>query len=638
MAQPIRWSGIVVPNGGIDERFSAQKIPDNKWTAAKDVEPTTKGVRRRPGSSKSNTVAVTSGTDPISFTGIVFFEKSDASLTRHLLTGSDGKLYKNTGGTALSAVSTDVLFATSSDAHTSWAIGQDRVFITDDGTNLSRRFWVNGTADTVNNEGISPPTDAITATAAANTNSTLASGDYYVDYIFWDNDLGQPSNAKYDFVAASSVTVNLAASSASEIQISGLATAVARSGDRATHVRIYIQLPGSSIFRFAGASEGQITLGTATATITADNTTTEAETEHDVPPKHGIKVTAENRQFIADIDGQPSWVQYSLVSGTSPFYESFPPLNFRRFGVNEGDRVTALAFMPPRTLIVGMQDSLYAIDARQPGTSDRIKIASGIGIAGKNACKVIGRRLYFVSDGHDHKGMFVWPGAGEPAQVPGIHATFKGLSATRVPYASCAHLDPGDERHQWWTLIPISATGSRILVYDYMLDAWTVYHRHGNIIGEVESNNQTSVMLGGRDGFEYQHDSGTDDAGTSYTAWVTFGAEDFGDANAMKRLRGVRYVAQRKASNAAMSLNIEVDYGDRPAVTGTLTYPSFGNAFVWGTSVWGAGAVWGGANKDTNRRLKLHGGAGRVFQPTYSGDNDWYLKALAYGVQLLGRE
>ncbi len=147
-----------------------------------------------------------------------------------------------------------------------------------------------------------------------------------------------------------------------------------------------------------------------------------------------------------------------------------------------------------------------------------------MGIAHHLAGVVVDRRLYFVSDADQRKGLFVWDGGARPISLstpdlstghPGLDDTFKGLNQARLKYVSCANLATGDGRAQWWTLASSSAqtVQDRIIIYDYGLNAWTVYKTGAdmNVIGQVDVSSINEVFIGYTNGAECQADSGTTD-------------------------------------------------------------------------------------------------------------------------------
>jgi hypothetical protein len=793
-----------VPNGGIDETVSPQKLPDNKWTSALDVEPLFDGVRLRPGSSKSNTDALQAinlsyeggtsdrefnsgnnvyisqsftvggsgisvfrvaarlkdlvgnptgniaaaiytddagspgkpnvvvpnadfgdfseaaqadigseykwfvfeisspgvslsastiyhlvlrhstapgtGTDNYSveevttpsgyaggnvststdasiwvsvaaadlnfriyagaanITAIADYRLSDATTSRHLVV-ADGEVYKNVSGTMTAVSSRDRLTLTAGqDTFPSWVVGQDRWLMTNN-TEISKKFYVLSGTEYYENEGIAAPTAVPTVGESGSGNTTHLGadpGEWEVDYYYYNEDLSQPSDRKYQGVAADSPSATISATG-EQIDISNLPATTVRENDRATHIYIEVKAPSSNVFRYIT----KVAIGTTTATITDADfpTTVEGEYEHAVAPIHEIKEIAENRQFIGNIASFPYRVMYSAIIGATPYYESFPATNTRDFGKGDGDYITALAFVPPRSLVVGFKNSIWAMDPRRPGTSDRFLISDNVGIAGHLARYVVGNKLFFVSDAETNKGIYVWNGRGEPQLILGLDDTFKGFDNTRYKYASTAHLAPGDNRFQWWFTGTSTVGGSehdRIVVYDYVLGAYTVYKKGtGNVLGNIEESGASKVYLGGTDGFEYLQDSGTDDAGTSYIGKFTMKAFDFKAAEIIKRLRFVDFALTRKTVLGSPTLEVEVDYGEKQGARTTLTQDdTSGTSFTLGTSTLAPTGTdtLGSGGKDSYQRSRLRT-SGRVFQPTVTSNLDFYLKLLKFGFQ-----
>lgn len=563
-----------------------------------------------------------------SINSITLYPITSPAVTYRLVSHG-GEMYSEEAGT-MRPVSTLERSTLASGADLKWsvAIGQDLAHITD-GSAVGRVFYRIGATEYWENEGLARPATAITLTAAAG--GTLPNGTWYVDYYFWNNDLAIKSNTNYQGVNAASVVL---AGANGTINVSGLPATVARTGDRATHIRLSIKGPGFTGFRYSGV---QVTLGTTTASITADNSTTPIEYDDDVAPVHAIKLVADNRQFIArGITGQPGRVMFSKISGADAFYSSFPILNYRDFGRGDGDYVTALAFVPPRSIVVGLKNSVWMIDSRNPLTSDQVLIAKGVGIAGALSWIVVGRNLFFVSDADRTKGMMLWDGS-EVRNIGGLDTTFKALNQSRLQHVSCAHMATGDGRFQWWTLASRGGQTAhdRCLMYDYNLNAWSVYSIGGELLGTIEeADNIARVWIGRTDGFVRRSDSGSMDAGAAYTATVQGRDEQFGAPGLYKRLRAIRYFA-KGFSTGGINLAIEVDYSERPTINASLQQAPGGVGSILGSGVLGAFIL--GSTGNVYRKKNLHG-SGRTFTSNFSGANPWHLLSYTYGVQPTGRK
>lgn len=576
-------------------------------------------------------------------TAIADYRLSDASTSRHLIVAG-GKLFKNVAGTVTQITSTEYAagatpFSTSANVLQSWAVGQDRWFVTD-GTDEPKKFYVLSSTEYFENEGIAPPTATPTA-AVGGAGDPLTDGAWEFDYLYWNNDLGIASELRFLELPPAGMKVT---TTSDEVNITGLPSAVVRTGDRATHKRIYAKSPGSTIFRLIKT----ISLAATSATILgADEDAIGAQNDpvgsHVIAPNHTIKVVGENQQFISGIAATPYRVYGSNIIGVTPYYESFPVNRFRDFGRGDGDYVTALFFMPPRTLVVGCRNSIWAVDARRFLTSDRFLISKEVGIAGHRAGCVSGNRLYFWSDAERNKGPYVWQGQDEPQLLMGIDDTFKALTLTRLKYTSCEQYSPGDNRFQWISLAT-SGGGSQhdiVLVYDYVLGAWMYWTRPAlrfvNVLGSVEGSTGSRIYMGGYDGFEYQHDSGTTDAGAVYSASVKLKRFDAGSPQTTKRLRWCEYVAEAQ-SDGSMLLTVERDVGVRGRITVPLPQQGplgSGGVFELGTSELGGGSVLGGG-EDLQQRVSVRGRCKR-WQPTISAETDFFLKGIAFGVQPAAR-
>ena len=613
----VQWTDWVVPNGGIDESASDHDLPPQKWARAFDVEPLPTGCRSRNGKTKVNSAAI-SGTPAV--TGILDYRLSDA-VTERLLVAAGAEVYKEVSG-VMTAVSPGAgTFTVGADTHPAMNVGSDIAFISN-GVETPKKFFIRSATEYWANDGIAPPTTTPTAVAAAG--GTLTAGVWHVDYYYWDDLLGIKSNTRYQGVGGIAVTV----SGTQKITVSGLPSAVARVGDRVTHLRISLQNPSGGIFRFSGTAEGQIALGTTTATITTDATTNEPDYDDDPAPVHSLATVGANQRFIAGIAAFPWRVYASKINIVAPFYESVPSLNYRDFGRGDGDYVTALAFIPPSTLIVGMRNSVWALDARRFLTADPVLISKNVGIAGGNSFMVVGRALFFVSDSDRMKGMMLWDGS-KVTPLLAIDKTLKTFSPTRLRYASCGHLAPGDNRFQWWTLF-----GTRALVYDYGLDAWTVYRHSGNIIASAaKAGAIAKVKIGGADGFLYDADTGSTDSGVAITGTFTAKRYDFGAADATKRVRFLR--AEGGGTNDShLDVQFEPDIQGFPSFSGRLDFSGVPGSLL-GTGTLGS-FILGSSDPVISTRVGLVGVC-RNAQPSFSSSVPWHLRGYALGAQILRR-
>lgn len=618
----IQWSDWVVPNGGIDESKSDHDLPPEKWASGVDVEPLPTGCRARYGKTAVNDTPLDGA-----ITGILDYETSDGA-ERRLLVAAGTEVYKEVSGT-MTVVSPDAgTFTEDADNHPSMVVGNDMAFISN-GVEEPQRFFIRSSTEYWANDGIAAPTADPTLTLVAA--GDLTAGEWAVDYYYWDEVTQTKSNTRYQGEATLTLTL---ASTLLAINVSGLPATVARAGDRATHIRISLKAPASGIFRFAGEAEGQVPLGTTTATITTDAMTNEPDYDDDVAPIHSIATVGANQRFIAGLTDFPWRVKASKINIVAPFYESFPSDNYRDFGRGDGDYVTALAFIPPATLIVGMKNSVWALDARRFLTSDPVLISKNVGIAGKNSFMVIGRALFFVSDSDRMKGMMMWDGQ-QVRPLTAIDKTFKTLIPGRIRYASCAHLAPGDDRFQWWTLITASGSSqNRVLMYDYALDSWSVYRHSGNVLGTAaEAGELALVKIGGTDGVLYDADTGITDDGDAITATFTAKRLDYGAPDSPKRARFIRAEGDG-STNSSLDVRFEPDQQGYPSFSTRLDFDRSDGSFL-GSGVLGKFILSSGSPVISVRSGLI--GVARNLQPTFTGDSRWHLRGYSLGVQVLRR-
>jgi len=569
-------------------------------------------------------------------TAICDYQKSDGT-QRHIIT-ADENIYKNVDGVVslvdgqmLRGIRREEVGGRDPDVqYPSWSNGGDRLFLTDY-TTESRKFYVDDDGvERVEIEGLFKP--AVTPTLGEAVAGGLLDGTYYVDYHFYNYRTGARSNPMDSGIGTASFTQILdIETDDNTLTVDDLPTGptLGTLGESATHIRIMVKEPGSSIYRLAK----EIPIGTTSASITSDDKpfTIEDEYNHNPPPVHAVRIYAENRNFIADLRGTsgeagtaagnlglPWRLQWSAINGITPYIESYPTLQYRDF--DKSDRITALAFMPPRTLIVGMTRSVVAIDARRPGTSDVLQLTSTVGVAHHRSIIVIDSVLYWLSD--NPRGFYKWePGMREPERMRGADKVLSTLDQTRFTLASTARLPEDKDRSQWWTLLSSdsASTHDTLLVHDRAMNppmgSWTVFEkpagREGSIIGTVLESGTTKMYLGGVDGIEREQDTGDTDDGTEFTGSVSLKAFDFQQQGATKRFRGIQTIVEG-SDDSDLTLAVERDLGNLPTQTAEMDpSPSGGDRIV-----------------KTHERTR-----GLVLRPTYSGKKPWRIKDVSMNIQ-----
>jgi len=559
--------------------------------------------------------------------GLFEYKLSDGQSER-LLVVSGGEIWDE-GGSSLST-RLRVRLEYGDAFYVATSVADDIAFISD-GENTPIKFHMDDGTDYVGNDGIAPPTAVPVAVVAAG--GSLALGDWEVDYYYWNDRLQTKSNTKYQGGTGVAVTT---AGGNRTINISGLPAAAAREGDDVTHIRISLKAPSSGLYRFAGVAQGQVAIGTTTASISVDAMTNEPEYDDDVAPVHAIACAGANQRFVVPVD-QPWLVRASKLSGIGSFVESFPTWNTRAFAKGEGDYITALAFISPATLVVGCKNSVWALDARSFLTAEPVLISKNVGIAGKNSYMVIGRTLYFVSDSDRTKGLMTWDGASVRPLVA-IDKTFKLLSAAKHKAASCALLAPGDTRFQWWIALSTtnSAAHDRMIVYDFALEAFTVYRMPSHIIASVSAGGAVSgVKIGSVDGILYDADTGLTDNGAAINGELTMRRNDFEQPDAAKRVRWIR-AEGRGAPDGNVAVRFQEDLYDYDSFGCVLDFAAADTTPLWLGSTWG-GSTWGGTAVSPVSTASSLCGLSRAVQPKFYNAGYWTLRAFSLGVQVTGR-
>ncbi len=557
---------------------------------------------------------------------------------RHILCFTK-TVYKNVSGTLTSLGTFDTDHG--ADVHPSLVTCDGRLCMTNGkSSDPSKKFYIYSASPKFENEGISKPTTQMAVAKGAA--GDLDDGLYYVDYYYVNKEtpreiISNPRN-EGDIAVAVSATTDAGAASGS-LTITGMATAVDRTNDRATHKRIMVLGPGTGgKWVYSGV---EVTLATADVNIVdKDLFGAEAEFDHDVPPTHGIKMAGAERQFITDIKDQPKRVQWSRARGTLVSVESFPPFNRVDLGIGD-DKTTALALVPPSIVLVGMRNSIWALDETQPSRKPEL-VSNRVGIAGHKAITVIGREAFFWSDSEKHKGAFRFDGR-NVRPMTALDKTINGEGGTpnlnmgRISLASCAHYASGDTRFQWWTALSTFGESEHdlILVYDYALDAWTKFRIKANVLGEVEVSSQNKLFIGTVAGRELQADSGNDDIGSAISGEVTLKPLTFGDMHDRTHIRGL--ITRSQTTNLGdllLVLTSDLGFsGEAQSVTAIL-----GQAGAAG-SVLGTGTLDAFTLAGSGEIIRKHNfrSVARIFEAKFSGTSDWYINRLAWRIRESGR-
>ncbi len=558
--------------------------------------------------------------------------------TRHILVFTQ-TIYKNVNGvlTSLGTFDTDH----GADVHPSLISCDGRLLATNGVSgDPSKKFYLDGGTARFANEGISKPTAQLAGTKGSA--GDLNDGEYFIDYYYVDKTsprevISNPRDEGNTAVAFG-VTTD-AGPNAGSISITGMAAAVARTNDRATHKRLMILGPGTANkWVYAGV---EVAIATTTASIVdKDLFGAEAEFDHDVPPTHSIKASGAERQFIAGIENNPRRVQWTRARGTLVSVESYPPFNRKDLGVGD-DQTTALALVPPNTVLVGMRNSIWALDETQPSRPAEL-ISNRVGIAGHKGVTVIGRQAFFWSDSENHKGPFKYDGRNVVPLVA-LDKTVNGeggtpnLNLSRIPLISCAHYAAGDTRFQWWSAVSQAGESAHdlILVHDYNLNSWTKYRLPANVLGEVEVSNQNALFIGSVAGRELQADQGNDDIGAPINGEVTLRPLTFGDIHDRSHIRGL--ITRSQSTNLGdllLVLTSDLDFGGEASTITVVLNQEGAAGSLLGTGTLGAFVLAGSGELLRHHTFRS---VGRVFEARFSGSAPWYLNRLAWRVRESGR-
>lgn len=230
--------------------------------------------------------------------------------------------------------------------------------------------------------------------------------------------------------------------------------------------------------------------------------------------------------------------------------------------------------------------------------------SSAIGcIAPWSMCQ-IEEGVVFVS----YDGIYLFDGTTSYKLTDRIRDTFLALQSTKFDKVVAT---VNRKKNMVYLSFATSTTNDTVLVWNYFLNAWSVYKgiAASSMMTAYKDGSDERLMFADYGGFVYRMDSGLDDYPLNvrtaieayyYTNWKTF--------DDLINKKGIPEVTiYYSLNNATLTFAYSYDFNSADQFSNTFSTAS--NGMLWGTGVWGSG-VWGGSGGGVVRRDLT--GRGRV--------------------------
>jgi len=173
-----------------------------------------------------------------------------------------------------------------------------------------------------------------------------------------------------------------------------------------------------------------------------------------------------NQLFMAGFSSALSTFYFSDIGEP----EGVPPENFVEVRTNDGDRITGMAnFLG--SLLVFKERSFHVLSGDNPTNFLLREISNQYGCLSNRAVVNFEDRILFL----DRKGIVEYNGANIRVISNPIESVFLGMNLTAAKDNAVAIHNRLS--NQAWFAIPCdgSTENNCVIVYDYLLDAWTIF-------------------------------------------------------------------------------------------------------------------------------------------------------------------
>lgn len=356
-----------------------------------------------------------------------------------------------------------------------------------------------------------------------------------------------------------------------------------------------------------------------------------------------------NRVFMAGSTSNPTKLSYSALSNPED-WTTVDDAGWIEIGLNDGQKIIGLkAFFD--VLIIFKEHSIYVLSGSSgnPVSDDYFSVGSinsSIGAVSNRSIVQVGNDIYFLSD----KGIFNLKGVQSYGDLNVSNISFKiqPLIDELNKSALSKSLAINDsEEDRIWFFVPkgSSSQNDTILIYDYMLDAWTKrsgFSSKSALVFKDSSLGQNKLYTGSYNGYIYNQKQGYSYAGSPIVAYYTTPWLDLTNYRLRKRVRDIQFII---VPTGGYYMGVTYGWNFVDNNSGNLNVYLSGDVSFWGkASVDENAAVWDTDEWDTSVAIKVTkiiNGSGNVLQLKFWNSNTdeyfillgWYINIIERGIR-----
>ncbi len=293
-------------------------------------------------------------------------------------------------------------------------------------------------------------------------------------------------------------------------------------------------------------------------------------------------------------------VRYSADLGSTAFEgaDAWPATNY--FDIDDVS-ITGMAVLGPRLSIFGPNSiTIVAGDETSYTINYYVKkIIEGIGCISNNSIQNVGNELFFLDEsGH----IYAFDNGSIRLLSDSISTTIDGLNHSKLNIA-VSGVYP--KYHQYWLAVAngSSSTNNLVLVYDYILNAWTKYSGINAGVMALRKIDGIEYLYTGdatTGSYVFKQDYGNNDNSTAINAYFT--TKNFGvDLEEFEKKFEAVYLTLKQSGNWDLTVEQTLDYG-RMVITTDVNLTQ--GTVLWGHFNWGA-ANWTSSNAIIDNKISL---------------------------------
>jgi hypothetical protein len=286
----------------------------------------------------------------------------------------------------------------------------------------------------------------------------------------------------------------------------------------------------------------------------------------------------QNRLFLAGFSTAPSTVWFSDIAEPEGYN---PDFNFE-IRTNDGDFITCIKAYSTEFYIF-KQRSFHILNGDDPANFSIRQISDQYGCVNNRCCVLFADQMMFL----DPKGIILWNGASiSPISDQKIKPIFDRMNLPAAVLEACMVHDKS--RNQILISIPIdgSTTNNMMVVYDYLVGAWTTYRNFSaSALAQITGRNTTRNAFYGdyqgrvnQFGASFLNDNGV----TVIPYWKTRFLHDLGDSTSKTYRRLFLDTDAPGISTNAFRIDFYQNYGPSIVLSTTMTLTQTQNRIDFG--------------------------------------------------------